>query len=133
MPTYTAYFFAKAIYAETRIDAANPKQALRRARKIEGEAIETLNFQSYDSPDNVIERIAIWTTDWRTVAEWESDDLRLSLAANDLLEALVAQTEAAQAVLDCWARGNLAGAVCRLDGAVTAARAAIAKAKGGAA
>jgi hypothetical protein len=50
----------------------------------------------------------------------------------ELLEALDAQTEAAQAVLDCWERGNLAGAVCRLDGMVSAARAAIIKAKGGA-
>jgi hypothetical protein len=49
-----------------------------------------------------------------------------------LLEALEAQTEAAQRVIDGWEAGDLAGAVRNLDGSLAAARDAIAKAKGGA-
>ena len=127
MPTYTAHFFTEADYAETTIKAASPRQALRRARQIESEETETLDFQSYDGT-NGIERIEIWAADRRTVAEWQSDDLRLRLAAGELLEALDAQTEAAQAVIDAWAEGDLAQAVRTLDGSIPAARAAIAKA-----
>ena len=87
-----------------------------------------LDFQSYDTT-NGVEHIEIWAADRRTLAEWHSDDLRLRLAAPDLLEALEAQTAAAQAVIDAWARGDLAGAVRMLDGSIPAARAAIAKAK----
>jgi hypothetical protein len=43
------------------------------------------------------------------------------------------QTEAAQAVIDAWDNGHLAGAMRTLAGFTPAARAVIAKAKGGAA
>jgi hypothetical protein len=55
--------------------------------------------------------------------------LRLRLASRDLLDALEAQTEAAQAVIESWAQGDLAGAVRALDASIQPARAAIAKAK----
>lgn len=61
------------------------------------------------------------------------NDLRLRRAARDLLEALETQTEAAQAVIDAWSEGDLAGAVRMLDASLADAQAAIAKAKGGAA
>jgi hypothetical protein len=66
------------------------------------------------------------------LAVWRDDDLTLRLAASDLLEVLAAQTDAAQAVIDAWEKGDLAGAVRTLDGSIHSARAAIAKAKGGA-
>jgi hypothetical protein len=50
----------------------------------------------------------------------------------ELLEVLEAQTDAAQAVVDAWEKGDLAGAVNTLEGFIPAARAAIAEAKGGA-
>jgi hypothetical protein len=131
MPTYTAHFFTEADWAQTTIDAASPEQALQRARQIESDETETLDFQSYDGT-NGVERIEIWAADRRTVAEWESDDLRMRLAARDLYEALDAQTEAARAVVKNWARGDLAAAVRELDDSIEPARAAIAKAKGGA-
>jgi hypothetical protein len=53
-------------------------------------------------------------------------------AGPELLEALVDQTEAAQAVIDAWAEGDLAAAVRWLDASTATARAAVAKAKGGA-
>ena len=128
MPTYTAHFYTEADYAETRIEAATPALALQRARQIESAETETLDFQSYDTT-NGVEHIEIWAADRRTLAEWHSDDLLLRLAAPDLLEALEAQAAAAQAVIDAWARGDLAAAVRTLDGSIPAARAAIAKAK----
>src|SRR5690242_5357836 len=128
MPTYRAHFFTEADWAETTIKATSPKRALQRARKIESEKNETLSYQSYDTT-NGVERIEIWSADGRTVAEWESDDLRLRLAATDLLDALETQTDAAKAVIDAWAKGDLAAAVRMLDGSIAAARAAISKAR----
>ena len=61
----------------------------------------------------------------------EGDNAGLLQAAGDLLDALEAQTEAAQAVIDNWSEGDLAAAVRTLDGSIEGARAAIAKAKGG--
>jgi hypothetical protein len=46
----------------------------------------------------------------------------------ELLEVLDAQTDAAQAVIDAWERGDLAAAVRMLDASIPAARAAIARA-----
>jgi hypothetical protein len=131
MPIFTAHFFTEADWAETTIEAASPELALHRARQIESDETETLNFQSYDGT-NGVERIEIWAADRRTVAEWQSDDLQMRLAARDLYEALDAQTEAARAVIKNWARGDLAAAVRELDDSIEPARAAIAKAKGGA-
>ena len=128
MPTYTAHFFTEADWAETDIKAASPKQALRRARQIESDQSEILDFQSYDSTGGV-EHIEIRASDGTTVAEWQHDDLRLRLARCDLFEALEAQTAAAQAVIDAWAKGDLAAAVRTLDASIPAARAAIAKAR----
>ena len=50
-----------------------------------------------------------------------------------MLDALDAQTDAAQAVIDAWDKGDLAGAVRALAGCIPASRALSAKAKGGAA
>lgn len=67
----------------------------------------------------------------RYCAFQEGDNTGLLQAAGDLLDALEAQTEAAQAVIDNWSEGDLAAAVCTLDASIEGARAAIAKAKGG--
>jgi hypothetical protein len=129
VPTYTAHFYTEADWAETKITATTPKLALEAAHRLAEDDLWTLDFQSYDST-NGVERIEIQSTDRRTVMEWQSDDLLLRFAAPELLDVLDAQTGAAQAVLDCWECGNLAGAVRKLDSMVSTARAAIAKAKG---
>jgi hypothetical protein len=54
-------------------------------------------------------------------------------AAPDLWDALQAHTGAAQAVIDAWAKVDLAVAVRMLDASIPAARAVIIEAKGGAA
>jgi hypothetical protein len=125
---YTAFFYTEADFAEVTIMARSPKLALKRARRIESDETEILNFQSYDSGAG-IEHIEIRAPDGHTVAEWKHGDLHLRLAARDLLEALESQTEAAQAVIDSWAEGDLAAAVNGLENAMDAARAAIAKAE----
>jgi hypothetical protein len=83
-------------------------------------------FEGYDDNQPVNE-IEISGRDGDELGVWYDDDLRLRLAAADLLDVLEAQTNAAQAVIDAWARGDLAGAVRTLDGSIPAARAAIAK------
>lgn len=131
MPTYTAQFFTEANWAETPIKAASPKQALIAAQRLADDDLSALDFQHYDDIGNV-ERIEIEARDGRTVAVWESDDVVLRLAAGTLLEALDPLTIAAQAVIDAWAEGDLAGAVRMLDASLAGVHAAIAKAKGGA-
>jgi hypothetical protein len=128
MPTYTAYFRTDADYATQEFKASTPKQALRKARKFLDGHAEDLLFDDYDSGMPVNE-IAIHDQDCSEVAVWYDDGLRLQLAASDLLDALEAQTEAAQAVIDNWAEGDLAAAVRTLDASIADARAAIAKAK----
>ena len=102
---------------------------MQRARRIDSEETEALNFQSYDGGGAGVEHIEIQSADGSTVAEWRSEDLLVRLAASDLLEALESQTYAAQAVIDNWSKGDLAAAVRGLDESIGAARAAIAKAK----
>jgi hypothetical protein len=46
---FQAYFYSEADWARTTIEAATPELALQRARQIESEETETLDFQSYDS------------------------------------------------------------------------------------
>jgi tellurite resistance protein len=127
MTNYTAHFYTEADWAEITIKAPTPELALQRARQIESEETETLDFQSYDSGAGV-EHIEIRSADGNTVAEWRSKDLLIRLAASELLEALKNQTEAAQAVIDNWSNGDLAAAVRGLDASIAGARAAIAKA-----
>jgi hypothetical protein len=123
MKTYTAYFYTEADWAKTTIKADTPMLALQRAQQIESDETETLDFQHYDSTGGV-EHIEIRSADGDTVAEWQGEDLRLRLAAPELLEALqycdmtLADLEASKR------KGYIAHAK-------ELARAAIAKAKGG--
>jgi len=130
MPTYTAYFRTDADFATREFKARTSKQALRKSRKFLDDHAEDLMFEDYDSGMPVNE-IAIHDQHCSEVAVWYDDDLRVRLAASDLLEALEAQTQAAQGVIDNWSEGDLAAAVRTLDASIDGARAAIAKAKGG--
>ncbi len=69
------------------ITANTLELALQRTRQIASDETETLDFQSYDTT-NGVEHIEVWAADRRTVAEWQTDDRRLRLAARDLLDAL---------------------------------------------
>lgn len=121
MTTFTAHFYTEADYATTRIEADTPEQALQRAREIESDQLEILDFRSYDST-NGIELIEIWSPDRCTVAEWQSDDRRLRLAARDLFTALQF-CDMTLADLECSKRKGYVAHAIKLT------RAALAKAK----
>jgi hypothetical protein len=117
MTTYTVNFASDAEFASHDFDAETPEQALALARKLYEDDPSELWFQPYDGMD--VNEIIVYDADENEVAVWYDDDMRLRLAARDLLEA-------AELVVARWERGDLAEAVRGLD-------AAIAKAKGGAA
>jgi hypothetical protein len=128
MTIYTAKFRTDLYYAERTFEADTPEQALAVARAFHNEHDQDLMYDEYagSSPVNEIE---IDGPDGRELAIWYDDDQRLRLAARDLLDALEAQTAEAQAVIDTWAKGDLAAAVRMLDASIPVARAAIARAK----
>jgi hypothetical protein len=118
MKTYTAYFRTDADFATRDFKAATPEQALKKARRLYDRDPLGLEFESYYEAMPVNE-IAINDANDHELAVWYDDDMRLRLAASDLLAA-------AELVVARWEQGDLAGAVRQLDDA-------IAKAKGGAA
>jgi len=87
MKTYLATFYTDAHYAEHPVKAANPEQALKQARGLADDPNWLPDFESYDGAGD-INHIEIRTSTMTTVAEWQDDDLRLRLAAGDLLDAL---------------------------------------------
>jgi hypothetical protein len=89
---------------------------------------EIPSFRIHDAEGNPVAE-----TDSGKPEDQQEADARLLATAPDMLDALEAQTEAAQAVIDAWSEGDLAGAVRMLDASLADARAAIAKARGGAA
>ena len=129
MPTYPADFRTDADFATRKIKAATPEQALKKARRFCDDDPLDLMFDSYDGGMPVNE-IAIQDADHAELAVWQDHDLRLRLAARDLLESLsdlVAQIQDLRGESSCIDEDLLKG------DAFTACIAAIAKAKGGAA
>jgi len=121
MQTYNVDFRTDADYAIRQFRARSPKAALKKALVFYDERPEDLMFQSYDGGDPVNE-IEVLAADGGSVAVWHDDDLRLRLAAGDMLAAL-------ELCVDCLAD------LARLDdgtpsvSALDRARAAIARAK----
>jgi hypothetical protein len=130
MTTYTAKFRTDANWAEETLKADTPEQALELARAFHEGHISDLMFESYDG-GNPVNEIEITSPESDALAVWRDDDLRLRLAASDLYDALEAQSDAAQAVIDAWETGDLAGAVRALDASIEPARRALVKWKGG--
>jgi hypothetical protein len=129
MTTYQVFFDIPGSRAIHPIEAKTPEQALMLARRFAtGDGYWKLEFEPNDYPARV-ERIQVVSALAIPLAKWQHDDLLLRLASPDLLDALEAQTTAAQAVIDSWAEGDLAAAVRELDASIPDARAAIAKTK----
>ena len=128
MTRYLATIRTATTYADRPIDAPNVDEALAGARQLARTGWRNLNFVAYRNRP-CIERIEIRGEAGGVAAEWMDPDLPLREAAPEMLEALEAQTEAAQAVIDAWAEGDLAGAVRWLDATLAEARAAIATVK----
>jgi hypothetical protein len=131
MPKYIATFRTDADYAERVFTARTPEAALASARRFYEDRPEDLIFEEYTHgmPVNEIE---ISGRDGEQLAVWRDPDLCQRMAADELLAALEAQTDAAQAVIDAWEQGNLAAAVNGLDRMIAPARAAILNARGAA-
>jgi hypothetical protein len=122
--TYKVNFASDAEFASEHIDADTPKQALAMARKLYEDDPSALWFKPYTGMD--VNEIIVHDAKGDECAVWYDDDMRLRLAAHDLLEA----AERAEDALSELARLD--------DGtpsisALHALRKAIAKAKGGAA
>jgi hypothetical protein len=128
MTTYTATFRTEDTWATEDIEADTPEQALQQARALADNEPNALDWCAYDPGCFPIEEIEIDGPDGDETV-WRSEDLALRLAASSVLNALEAQTDAAQAVIDAWAEGDLAGAVRMLDASISMARAAIARAR----
>ena len=86
MPSYTADFRTDADYAIHTFKARSPQHALRKALDLNEEDTGELMFRSYDGGHPVNE-IAVHDSDGDQVALWQHDDLRVRLAAQDLLDA----------------------------------------------
>jgi hypothetical protein len=85
MTTYTVYFRTDAESASHDIMADTPEQALALAHELD--APGELWFDPYNGIMPVNE-IVVCDPDGKKVAGWRDDDLRLRLAAQDLLDAL---------------------------------------------
>jgi hypothetical protein len=140
MTTYTATFRTDAEFATRDFKAATPEQALKKARRFYANDPLDLMFESYDGGMPVNE-IVIADADHDELAVWRDDDMRLRLAARDVLEALedlLGDRPAVQGGI-CQHCGRdyigdfLEGDCLSDDCPGEKARAAIAKAKGGAA
>lgn len=120
MTTYTVHFRNSTSCAWHDIDAKTPEKALARACQLVADDSLNLWFERYDATSDVSE-IVVSDGSGNELAFWRDEDTYLRLAAQDLLEAL----EFIAADIQQGIRGK--GAWLKL------ARAAIAKAKGGAA
>src|SRR5258708_38503358 len=87
MPSYTADFRTDADYAIYTFEARSPRDALTKARAFYDEHTDELMFQSYDGGHPVNE-ITVCDTGGNEVALWQDDNLRVRLAAGDMLDAL---------------------------------------------
>ena len=85
MTTYTVYFRTDAESASHDIEADTPEQALALARELD--APGELWFDPYSGVMPVNE-IVVCDPDGKEAAHWHDDELRLRLAAQDLLDAL---------------------------------------------
>lgn len=121
MKTYTAEFRTDVNFANREFTARSPRSALKKARAFSEREADALSFEHYSA--HPINEIAIHDAEGDEVALWQDGDLRLRLAAGDLLDAL-------ELCVECLVEFS------RLDdgtpsvGALIQARAAIAKATG---
>jgi hypothetical protein len=87
MTTYTAYFRTDSQTARCEVKASTPKRALAKARKLYEDDPSDLWFEPYDDGMPVNE-ITVCDAGGEELAAWLDEELRLRLAASDLLAAL---------------------------------------------
>jgi hypothetical protein len=98
-----------------RFKACTPERAIELARKFAENRSDELDFQSFEPCDCPINEIEILDEHGNELAAWHDDEMRLWLAARDLLEA-------AETVVARWECGDLAEAVRALDAAIARAK-----------
>jgi hypothetical protein len=124
MTIYTAYFRTGAEFASHPFEAETPQEALALAWEHD---ISDLWFEQYDRLP--VNKIAICDAERNELAVWLDQDLRLRLAAGDLLAAL----EMAVVALNTQPRFSVPILDTDSYGIVAICDRAVAKAKGGAA
>lgn len=125
MTAYTAHFRTDTEFAIDEVEADTPEQALLKAQELCANDPSGLWFEPYEG-DMAVNEIAINDDRGAQVAIWLDDDVRLRLAAQDLLDALeeLVARERAEAAESGFTDDEMTW--------LEDARRAIAKAKGGA-
>jgi hypothetical protein len=118
MNTFQVYLRSDIAWTRKDIKAATPDQAIELAQLL-SKKDPTLLDEHYEVCDCPVNEIEVLDEHGDQLAEWQSDDLRLKLAAQNLLDA-------AELVVARWSQGNLADAVRQLDAAVAKARGGVA-------
>jgi hypothetical protein len=113
MTTYTAHFRSDAAFASHDFEAETAHEALALAIKFNADDSSDLWFEHYAAMP--VSEIVVCDPDENELAVWYSDDLRLRLAAHDLLSA-------AEKILDRWQNGDLSEVIHELAVAVNAAK-----------
>ncbi len=88
MTEYYAHFRTDAEYALYNFEADSPEQALQLARELYECKHCPLEFDTYDGGFMPLDEIEISGPEGDQLAVWQSDDMRLRLAAPELLNAL---------------------------------------------
>ena len=88
MPSYEITLRTDCEYATTNIVAADKNAAMAEAMRLRDEEADTLDWEHYERNAFPINEIVVRDADGNEVADWLSDEMRLSLAAPELLEAL---------------------------------------------
>ena len=124
MTIYTAHFRTDSEFATHEVEADTPDQALTKAQELFANDPLELWFEPYDGIP--VNEIAISDDHGDEVAIWLGDDMRLRVAARDLLDALeeLVARDRAEAAESGFTDDEMTW--------LEDARRAIAKAKGGA-
>jgi hypothetical protein len=113
MQTFQVYFRSDAQWGRRDIVAADPAKALEIARKLGEDYPDELDY--YEACDCPINEIEVCDKEYNQLAVWHDDELRVRLAARDLLQA-------AEKAVSCWRRGGkMASALRDLEIAVAKA------------
>ena len=115
MKTYEVYFRSDLQWGTRKFDADTPEQALELARRFIAETLIGLDLDFYEACSSPINEIEVLDGEGDSVAVWYDEDLRLRLAATDLLSA-------AEKILDRWQNGDIGEVIHELAVAVAQAK-----------
>src|SRR5580704_9859331 len=88
MTSYRVYLRSDIQWTMRTFKARSPERAIELARRFVDERFDELDFADYEPNDCPINEIEILDEHGNELAVWHDEDLRLRLAARDLLDAL---------------------------------------------